>query len=329
MLKWAPKRNGFTIVELLIVIVVIGILAAITIVSFNGVQSRARVASLQTDTENAVKSLELFKVDNAASQYPLTLAQANLKASGDNTLTYTSYASSGGYCVQATNTAGGNAVSYYTTNATQPKEGTCAPITNIVTNPSLETATTGWSPQWFGSGGNGTTTQSTSAAKCGAFGYRKQWTIGGTFQDIGFSYTQATAVAGKTYAFNVSQRASFITASRFWIDWRNSSNVSLVGGAATAPNFTNTYPMNPNEWKEMTFTATAPAGTASAILVWGPYPYGGDPGYGINIPVGATLDTDCLLIAESASNKAYGDGASPNWSWSGTPQNSTSTGPAL
>ena len=38
------KQTGFTIVELLIVIVVIGILAAITIVAFNGVQQRARDA---------------------------------------------------------------------------------------------------------------------------------------------------------------------------------------------------------------------------------------------------------------------------------------------
>ena len=35
-------KSGFTIVELLIVIVVIGILAAITIVAYNGIQSRAR-----------------------------------------------------------------------------------------------------------------------------------------------------------------------------------------------------------------------------------------------------------------------------------------------
>lgn len=40
--KWASKKAGFTIVELLIVVVVIGILAAITIVAYNGIQQRAR-----------------------------------------------------------------------------------------------------------------------------------------------------------------------------------------------------------------------------------------------------------------------------------------------
>ncbi|MET0980440.1 MAG: type II secretion system protein [Candidatus Saccharimonadales bacterium] len=42
MLIKQQKRHGFTIVELLIVIVVIGILAAITIPAYNGIQQRAR-----------------------------------------------------------------------------------------------------------------------------------------------------------------------------------------------------------------------------------------------------------------------------------------------
>lgn len=59
----AGKMRGFTIVELLIVIVVIGILAAITIVAYNGIQNRAAAVSLQTDLSSASKTLKLYQAD--------------------------------------------------------------------------------------------------------------------------------------------------------------------------------------------------------------------------------------------------------------------------
>ncbi|MDB5187116.1 MAG: hypothetical protein JWM07_588 [Candidatus Saccharibacteria bacterium] len=63
---WAKQKQqtGFTIVELLIVIVVIGILAAITIVAFNGVQQRARDTQRKSDLTQIAKSLHLYNADN-------------------------------------------------------------------------------------------------------------------------------------------------------------------------------------------------------------------------------------------------------------------------
>lgn len=66
MKAWArsQSRRGFTIVELLIVIVVIAILAAITIVVYNGIQARAENTKTTSAVEVYVKALSLYATDN-------------------------------------------------------------------------------------------------------------------------------------------------------------------------------------------------------------------------------------------------------------------------
>ena len=58
------RANAFTIVELLIVIVVIAILAAISIVAYTGIQDRANLTTLKSDLSNLSKKLEIYAVDN-------------------------------------------------------------------------------------------------------------------------------------------------------------------------------------------------------------------------------------------------------------------------
>lgn len=70
MKRWENKQTGFTIVELLIVVVVIAILAAITIVSFNGIQQRAEVTSI-VDAVGKSNRLVLAYVA-ANGEYPYT-----------------------------------------------------------------------------------------------------------------------------------------------------------------------------------------------------------------------------------------------------------------
>lgn len=64
------KQPGFTIVELLIVIVVIAILAAVTIVAFNGLQQRSRDSRRASDIAAITKALELYHTDNG--MFPLS-----------------------------------------------------------------------------------------------------------------------------------------------------------------------------------------------------------------------------------------------------------------
>lgn len=73
--KKLNKLSGFTIVELLVVVVVIGVLATITMVSYSGVQNKAVTASLQSDLNKASTLLAMDQIVN--NMYPTTIANAN------------------------------------------------------------------------------------------------------------------------------------------------------------------------------------------------------------------------------------------------------------
>ena len=69
---WAKNKHqpGFTIVELLIVVVVIAILAAITIVAFSGIQDRAKFTNAQSSLRNLNNALQSYHAKNGS--YPVT-----------------------------------------------------------------------------------------------------------------------------------------------------------------------------------------------------------------------------------------------------------------
>ena len=58
------NRRGFTIVELLIVVVILAILVTITIVAFNGIQGRAIDSRRVSDIRAISKGLEMYRITN-------------------------------------------------------------------------------------------------------------------------------------------------------------------------------------------------------------------------------------------------------------------------
>lgn len=85
MISLKSKQSGFTIVELLIVIVVIGILAALVITTFAGIQKKARDTERTTDVKAIHSQLEAYQAQ--FGKYP-TLAnlQDNAWITSDNGL---------------------------------------------------------------------------------------------------------------------------------------------------------------------------------------------------------------------------------------------------
>lgn len=62
-------KQGFTIVELLIVIVVIGILAAISLVAYSGMQARAKASVVASDFEKIEKGLRLLATEQSVGSW--------------------------------------------------------------------------------------------------------------------------------------------------------------------------------------------------------------------------------------------------------------------
>ena len=160
----SKKSVGFTIVELLIVVVVIAILAAITIVSYSGISSRAQDSSIQSALASAAKQVKLFQAekssypvgnDCSATPAPNTIC---LQSSPGMTVSYSSVNSRTPQVFCTTITQGTS--SWYIGTNGDPVRGTCLDyglVTHLDANNNASYSGTGttWT-DLTGNGNNGT-----------------------------------------------------------------------------------------------------------------------------------------------------------------------------
>jgi prepilin-type N-terminal cleavage/methylation domain-containing protein len=318
------SERGFTIVELLIVIVVIGILAAITIVAYNGVSQRASAAASQSAAEQAAKKVLTYMVLNS-DQVPTDLVTAGVPSNGNTAFQYSSNPTSSPqtFCITATT----GSKSYFVNNSTQttPAAGSC-PLTNLLLNPSFETDSANWDYRWYGAnGGSGNNTRPTTGGAQGGSYLRKTWTTSGAGQDVGFSTnaipSRLSVQSGLQYyvsGYLRTNRSGFIP--YIWVCWYDASGVQLNNGNCVAANSAQVLPTN--SWTRISGTLTSPMGATQAYLVFS------NVADSANWIAGDTLDFDGAMLVQTTSTSVnYADGNSTNWSWNGTPNESTSTGP--
>jgi prepilin-type N-terminal cleavage/methylation domain-containing protein len=141
-MQWANRKQGFTIVELLVVIVVVAILAAITIVAYSNIKTLAVDATLKSDSESAAKVLANDLTLNGV--YPVTAAAANngkgLPRSGANAYLYIPNNSANPPTYTLTISNPGSANSYVVTESSNiPTLITGA--APVVTTPTADTVT--------------------------------------------------------------------------------------------------------------------------------------------------------------------------------------------
>ena len=333
MKQGAQKYTGFTIVELLIVIVVIAILAAITIVAYTGISDRAKHSSAQTLTSQVARKIEAHAAEHN-DQYPADLDTISVSDPADPRK-YQYTANNGAtprtYCVTVTV----QGISYYqnSTTARNPTVGSCpghgvnglppniaqngsfetaaaetTTRTNLANNPSIETVTSGWG---ITNGGTGAAVAS-SPTRAHSGTRSLEYTYGdSTHQD-----------SGPTGSVYVNANTPYTVSAWVYAPTAIGSGLRIIvhGTPIAGGTERGTASTTVNAWTRLSYTVTpSTAGTMS---------------YTIAKTTSASnanqvIYVDSVLVESTPSLGDYFSGASAasgdfSYGWTGTAQVSTS-----
>lgn len=316
---WA-KQKAFTVVELLIVIVVIGILATLTIIAYRGVQDQAKVAVLKSDLTQIASKLETYKLKNA-EQYPSSLAGASITGSPnvDFQYTYNNVTNPATFCITAVN-LGLLGTGYYISNTNlTPTEGVCSGhtsnpgFTNLIANSNAETAsaTTFVARQnlFVYSYAYNQTSRTTGINYDGKTWERYALNSGITSGHIRHYTNLSDLVNGATYTTQWEVANDGASAVTVWGDWCDSSSPVVV--------------VNPGETKILTTTQTRATYDSTFRFA----------DFNLNGAAGSSVLVRNVMIERGTFADSYFNGSSEassdfTYSWAGTVNASVSNATA-
>lgn len=120
-LRWGIK-TGFTVIELLVVVVIIGVLATVIVISYSGISQKATISSLQSDLTNASTSLKIFQAEK--EYFPESISDCPnpstnnicIRSSSDNIFSYNLAPDKKSFSLSASNSG----ITYFVTNNSAP-----------------------------------------------------------------------------------------------------------------------------------------------------------------------------------------------------------------
>ncbi len=249
-------KLGFTIVELLIVVTVIGILAAITIVSYTGITTSARDKSLQNDAEGIASEITRFATTKNAGIYGNDVVW-NSEGSSNSNISFNPsegnlvdvVANKTEFCVRVFNPG-----SNYKTAANAVSKGSSGAACTLLL-PSVAAGGTGGSVVGYwklngntidesDTGVNGvpfsvtpTTNKSGEQNKAYAFNGTSSYISLGTAEN--YNYTNfsvsvwAKANSVPPHVRNIIGKGSWSTANDWYIGFKSATHVSFVYGLSS------------------------------------------------------------------------------------------------